>query len=591
MKRYLITSIIAILTAAICFPPAICAQEYQNTPVEISKEKVRINGKICYSHIVLEKQTLYSICKAYNVSAEDIYKYNPSVKEKGLKKNSILIIPMAQEPEKGEVAVRKAEPKAEPEAKTEQKAEEKTEQQNEEVKTEKKVEPKKIEKAGGKRRIHTVKWYEDLDDIAFKYGVSAEAIMKANNLTGKKLSRRQRLVIPRPGEYPAEELAGTVIEEPIAADSLTVSDTTISEIPEEDRGKSLFTQLFVPKKEIDMALLLPIKATGSTGSRQNLDFYSGVLMAVYDMSKEGISTNLNVYDIADGSLPTADEIIDNDVVIGPVASGDINRTFMAAPSIKALVSPLDPRAEHLAYSNGSLIHAPTPHTVQYNDLISWIKEDMQAADSILFITEKRARQTDAVVNMAEAMTSSGLDYKPLSYSILEGRDVTETLAAMMTQTGANRVYIASESEAFVNDVVRNLNVMIHQKYNVVLYAPSKIRSFETIEVENFHNTKMRVSTGYYIDYDEPKVKEFLLHYRALFNTEPTQFAYQGYDLAKYFIGLCSKYGNRWTEKLDEENASMLQSNFNFEKTPTGGYINNSVHRIVYGDNWKVIKVR
>ncbi len=125
----------------------------------------------------------------------------------------------------------------------------------------------------------------------------------------------------------------------------------------------------------------------------------------------------------------------------------------------------------------------------------------------------------------------------------------------------------------------------------MLYAPSKIRSFDTIEVENFHNTKMRVSTGYYIDYNDPRVKSFLLRYRALFNTEPTQFAYQGYDVAKYFIGLCSKYGNRWMNKLEKEDASMLQSTFDFTQTPTGGYINNAVRRIIYDENWKVIKVR
>ena len=69
------------------------AQTYVNTPVEISKEKVRIDGKICYSHIVLERQTLYSISKAYGVTLEDIYRFNPTVKEVGLKKNSIIIIP------------------------------------------------------------------------------------------------------------------------------------------------------------------------------------------------------------------------------------------------------------------------------------------------------------------------------------------------------------------------------------------------------------------------------------------------------------------------------------------------------------------
>ena len=69
------------------------AQTYVNTPVEISKEKVRIDGKICYSHIVLERQTLYSISKAYGVTLEDIYRFNPTVTEAGLKKNSIIIIP------------------------------------------------------------------------------------------------------------------------------------------------------------------------------------------------------------------------------------------------------------------------------------------------------------------------------------------------------------------------------------------------------------------------------------------------------------------------------------------------------------------
>ena len=40
------------------------AQEYVAPPVTISKEKVKIDGKAFYSHIVLERQTLFSISKA-----------------------------------------------------------------------------------------------------------------------------------------------------------------------------------------------------------------------------------------------------------------------------------------------------------------------------------------------------------------------------------------------------------------------------------------------------------------------------------------------------------------------------------------------
>ncbi len=589
MKRFLINTIIAKLSVAlalsVCISNISSAQEYTNTPVEISKEKVRIGGQICYSHIVLEKQTLFSICKAYNVTAEDIYRYNPSVKEHGLKKNSILIIPVVDRPAEPAAEAKPAAPAPEAEA---QKVENEhtsstkgaeVQEPAEKVNTLPK-EPVKVARV--KRKIHTAKWFEDIDIIAEKYGVTPYAIMKANNLTSKKLAKRQRLIIPNPGEYPEEEVAEAAEAAEAAADTTSVQTDVQAE---EDRH--FFPHFFFPKKEIEMSVLLPLKATGETANRQNMDFYSGVLLAVYDMSKEGISTNLNVFDVAEGNMPDSGLFMNSDVVIGPVSSGDISRAFSAAPGLKSLVSPLDPRAEELVYSLPAMIHAPAPYSIQHRDLAGWLRDDMNPGDTVLVVTEKGARPSPVVTSMITSMDNTGIAYNQLSYSILEGRDIPETLVSLMTATKTNRVYIASESEAFVNDVVRNLNVMIHQKYNVVLYAPSKIRSFETIEVENFHNTNMHVSTGYYIDYNDPKVKEFLLRYRALFNTEPTQFAYQGYDLAKYFIGLSSKYGNRWTEKLDEETSSMLQSNFDFSRTETGGFVNTGIRRIVYGPNWSV----
>jgi ABC-type branched-subunit amino acid transport system substrate-binding protein len=208
---------------------------------------------------------------------------------------------------------------------------------------------------------------------------------------------------------------------------------------------------------------------------------------------------------------------------------------------------------------------------------------------VIFITEKGARQSDVQTQMQAAIDSSGVAYRNFSYSILEGRDVMDPLMALMTKTGQNRVVIASESEAFVNDVVRNLNLIEYQKCEVVLYSPSKNRNFETIDVDNIHNTSLHTSLSYYINYDDPKVKNFLLKYRAMFNTEPTQFAFQGYDLATYFIDLVSRYGEKWSEMMPENEKKMLQSTFRFRKAGNdeGGYINNGVRRISYEEGWKV----
>ena len=600
MKRNVIIKVMTALALTMGSAAAALGQEYQNTPVTISKDKVRHNGEVCYSHIVKERQTLYSISKAYNVSIEDIYKYNPSVKENGLKVNTILIIPIAGEATQtnadvaGEMA---AEPGIEAVAKTEEAqtpvaetadetvTETATETATETVaETVAKPEVKpEDEDIVIKRKTHTVRWFEDLDTIAEKYGVTVEALMEINGLTGRKLTKRQKLIIPTEEEAAQAQADDNALEDGEtlldASDTTAVTDTLI--LPE-----------MPSKKIVDLSLMLPFNASSAKGSSSNnIDFYSGVLLAIYEMSQNGVSTSLDTYDIADGKIKTdLDSLKNENVVIGPVSTGDLTRLFNTAPEDKMVVSPLDQRAEKLVYEHSNMIQAPTPYSVIYTDLMAWMKEDLQEGDRAIVVTEKGARATEAVQAMMAAVDSSKIEYKALSYSILEGRDVPESLAWLMTEdeTASNRVFIASESEAFVNDVVRNLNVMIHKKYKVVLYAPGRIRNFETIEVDNFHNSNLHVSLGYYIDYDDAKVKEFLLKYRALYNSEPTQFSFQGYDLAKYFIGLCSKYGENWTQKLESSDSKMLQSIFRFRKTEAGGYINTGVHRLVYGEGYQII---
>ena len=571
--NFMMTVLTAIVLAA-GFASSSYAQGYISTPVTVSKEKVRVGGKVCYSHIVLERQTLFSIAKAYNVTVDDIYAFNPTLKETGLKKNSIILIPSQEAVAKMDASVQTASqtPEATVAADSSSKDDDAKDTRRKKAKT------------------HTVKWYEDLDVIAEKYGVSAEAIMKANNLSGKKLSKRQKLTIPEPGEYPDNDVDNAVNDAEAAAEA--DGDEVLQEDGANEEPDSGQEWIFTPKNEVKVTLILPMKTASGNISRNNMDFYSGVLLAVKDMADTGVSTELNVYDSSDGSHPIVSEDIEtSDIIIGPVSSGDLGRLLEAEAKTGMTVSPLDPRAEKLAYTNRNFIQAPTPHLVQYQDLVNWMKEDTMPEDKVLIISEKGARATESVTQMTQIADSSGLDFIPFSYSILEGRDITTPLTDLMTAEGTNRVLIASESEAFVNDVVRNLNILVYNKLNVVLYAPSRIRGFETIEVENLHNTSLHTSLGYLIDYDSQPVKNFLLKYRALYNTEPTQYAFQGYDIASYFISMCSRYGNDWTMKLTDGETQMLQSIFRFVQAEDGGYVNNGVRRLVYGSGWSVTQTR
>ena len=97
MERVGISRIVVALAMLMSYTVSAAAQEYVAPAVEVSGQKVKKDGKVYYSHIVKERQTMYSISKAYNVTQEEIFEANPGLKENGLKKNSIIMIPTQSE--------------------------------------------------------------------------------------------------------------------------------------------------------------------------------------------------------------------------------------------------------------------------------------------------------------------------------------------------------------------------------------------------------------------------------------------------------------------------------------------------------------
>ena len=435
MDRIKISRMITVAALLLTFAAAAGAQEYVAPPVEVSDQKVRKDGKVYYSHVVQERQTLYSISKAYNVTQDEILEANHGLRESGLKKNSIIMIPV-----QSEAPALKDTPQQETVENTQ--------------------EPVREPAQASLQKIHVVRWYETLKDIADRYNVSESAIIAANNLKDGKIKNRQKLVIP------TEAYAQTIAPEMPAEEKVEEEDDNmdLETAFDDDDHQEEATQEYISKSHIQATVLLPLKATGNTSSKSNMDFYSGVLLAARELGENGVDIDMSVYDIANGSYgATKSELESSDIIIGPVAAADITRIYSVAPEIKALISPLDPKAEELCQTYGTMIHAPAPRLSQYEDLAQWIKEDLMPGDRVIVISEKEARKGDEGKLLRAAIDSAHIEYAALAYSILEGRKIQEPLEAKMTAEGTNRVIIASESEAFVNDAVRNLNLTINSK--------------------------------------------------------------------------------------------------------------------------------
>lgn len=565
-----LTALAASLCLAAAAGSGLVAQEYVTPQVVVSTDKVRYNGKVYYSHVVRERQTLYSISKAYNVTLQEIFDSNPDLHldTEGLKKDQILRIPVKATA----VGAKTVEETASEERATKQETtvKEKTVDESKEY------------------FIHRVKWFEDLSSIARKYMVSKESIMNINGMTSEKVKRRDEIKIPLHPEKWEGARAESAVSTEQEASGVTTSETKGTE---DGETEGLFDRIFTKKKnKSSITLLLPFN-TARKADSQMMDFYSGVLLASKDLGEDGDKVELNVYDVAGGAMPVTEQrFAESDFVIGPVSSSDIAKAAGVAEGKTWIVSPLDPRAEALADTIPNIIQAPAPTKAQISDMVRWIETDLRNEDKVILVTQKGVAANSYSSNVVNEVRNSGVRHSDISFNILEGRQMMDRISAVMTDRGTNRVIIASDNKAFLIEVTRLMYMLSSQKKDIVLYSTSKLRTYEEIDVEQLHALNLHSSVSYFVDYDSKDVQNFLMKYRAIYGTEPSRSAFQGYDLMRFFTTLNAEQGREWN-KSGKLEGSGLQSDFHLVRTGRGGYINEAVRRVVYHQDYSVTLVR
>lgn len=512
MKRFVVIMLL-------CMAVPVFGQQYQVPEITVSKDKVRVDGKSYYAHVVAAKQTLYSIARVYGVSMQDIYDANRNLnlETNGLKAGQVLLIPVV-----------------------------KTSQQPAEEAQPAETKPVMAPAAEAKPAVQPAVPAETP-----KAEVPKAEEPQAEEQNGRSLFPKLR------------ELLETLSGEP-GEDSTFVAD-----IPE----------------VIKVSLLLPFGA-GKAADAKSVDFYSGALLAARDLGNKGIKLEINSYDITGDRL--AYFMIDGaDIILGPISEEDVARTTWMAPAGSYVISPLEPRTAGMADSM-RVVQAPTPARFQAEDAVRWAISDMAPGDSLVLIREKGKVPGETGQALIKALKESGHAYSTITYDLLDGLQIQPMFVDKSSLRGVTRYLIASDDESFVNDAVRNINLMSYKKQEVALYGPSRLRSYATIETENLHNVCSHISATYQIDYMSPSVQAFILAYRALYGAEPNQFAFHGYDCLTYFVTLCSHYGRDWFHRLAAENGHGLQTDFSFGLAPRAGQVNQAVRRVIYTPEFETV---
>ncbi len=528
--------------------------------VEIVKstEKVNINGKIYYVHKVQPKQTIYSLCKAYDLGSEELIAANPSLAD-GLKAGAILYIPSNEKP------------LVETQSSKDEDFEEEEDDvivQNNEIK-------------------HIVKWYENIFILAAKYNVSVDDIAAYNKLHSKLLKIGQEILIPNVNlvqasdistEEDLEEDVEEVEEEPVIIDPTTAAHQIqlLSAVPH-----------FSAVNPLKVSLLLSLNSQSQNPSANYYDLYSGALMAIEEMKELGLSVNLKVIDVTNQSIfqniSSDVSILGSDIVIGPAEVAKLTDVAATCRSKSIpFVSLMDQKAEPLVEDNPFFFQMPTTQAKQLENWINTINSN----EAITLIYNEDNSEKELVNSIKELLSQKGISTHDVKYNILEGRTIIDSMKTRFKTTTGNTVIIASEVEAFTSDAVRNLWLLKLGGYPMNVYCSNKVRNFETIDEETLYAVNAKFSTQYFVDYGSDETKDFILKYRAMFHAEPSSYSFHGYDSFKFFLSAFKDLGSEgFMDYIPFYKMNLMQTDVQFEKvSETGGYINIETRDVTFRDD-------
>jgi LysM repeat protein len=648
MKKRVVYRIFSLLI----FMMAITIRTGAQVIVERSKDKVIISGTAYYIHNVKKGETAYSISRAYGITVDELTKENPPALY-GIREGQILRIPVRDIPEADKEQVEPARTPRDESKYTYHKLQPGETvysvsklydvSENEIISANPGIEINKlsvgVEIAIPKKQFmterqefevqdsnyifHKVIKGESLSSIADKYGISIRELRKEN----------RNVRFPQVGDYlriPVPESTMPVTE--------TIRTDTILIVPEEpllmpkpsgytpvkDLEGSFDVAVLLPlylkenavRTDVDSSLIIKGKKIYKIVDRPEewiyprslgfIEMYEGILLAVDTLRALGLDVTLHVYDIRSDTINLTKLISEGklhkmDLIIGPVYSHNLT---IVADYARALgipvVSPVPLMNNSALVNNPELFMANSSLEVAQNTIARKISE--YATSNFVFIHTDSTRVDPAVKYFKEKIfseLSSRVPYDEIRFKefLFFNRskfdnDSINRLGHTLSNGDWNIIVIASEETPVISESLMDIH-NLSKTYNIKVFGYPVMRGMVNLDPKYFFDLDLMIYSPYWIDYNKKDVRQFNTDFRNKFLTEPSElsYAWQGYDIAYYFLSGLAIHGREFISHPEIHNPDLLQTEFDFrQKTINDGFENQKLYLIRYTKDCEILLV-
>ncbi|MBP2830611.1 LysM peptidoglycan-binding domain-containing protein [Aquimarina sp. U1-2] len=387
---------------------------------------------------------------------------------------------------------------------------------------------------------------------------------------------------------------------------ITIPKDTIAVEVEEGQYLDLSSKLynFKPKK---IAVMLPFsldtlnfEAIQTTEEylkkkqslRIALDLYSGILIAVDSAKTKGIPTELNVYDTEKNNnkkhiekLLSEHSFDSTDAVIGPLYQKNLE---IVASRLKQHNTPVfspASRKESGIYDN---FFQTRPTDVMLQDkIIAFIEKDSTDKNIVLIIQQGKKYE-----KVKEKLMSKFPKAKVAR--IEEGNYLYEVhLNKVLVENKPNWIILESDDVAMLSNVIPLLNAKT-DSHQITLFTSDKNSAYDNDSVKNENLSKLHLHyPSGYKEFDEKEedtgksVTPFVKRYKKEYGIEPNNWAVRGFDIAYDILLRLGAADDLYRGVSFNGTTEYVETKFNYEKKPLGGYYNDATYIIKFDDDLKL----
>ncbi len=431
---------------------------------------------------------------------------------------------------------------------------------------------------GTLNNLHQVVKGETLWGIAHKYGVSEEALRRANpEIKKDKVKRGMLLVIPR-----------IVEEAPIELSPVMEVPTETAE-PAEPAIKE--------ERIMRVGVLLPLEEKTERGAKL-VEFYQGFLMAVDSVKSEG--ARLMVHTFHSGSTAESmqfvlqnDVLADMDVIFGPADAAQV--APLAEFCNRAGVRLVLPFANNYNLAGKALMYSATAAstTVQQDAARMIVAQHPDYNYVILNTNNSDTRGRQFVEAVRNELASQGIAMRAWN---IEGDEMA--IESALNQFRTNCIIPDNTSIKTLNVLFARLNNFCaeHPDYKVSLQGYPEWQTYTSSQLLDFYKYNTYIYSPYYrnplLAQTENFEQRFNTNFRHPQGATFPRYGMMGFDMGYYFLHGIWVLGNRFETEQSSLRYEPIQHVFKFARDEeNSGFTNHGIQLIHYTPEQTIEQIR